>query len=642
MGFWRRTADTDSEPVEQITPPAPEEDSADDNERYCAIEVINLPAGDERSLVYSVSDRSAQFLSVEMAVLLKKCQRFKTLEAHAEAVATVLELSPHRIEGVYLKSAEMQFSELIERGLLISERELYERCRQAEHSESSPPPISTVGLVTRDRPDSLKRCLQSYLENTQTHGRETEFVVADDSEVADSRRHTREMLREMAQRYGVSISYAGQEEKRRYAAALIAGADLPPEVVEFALFDTEGYGYTCGANRNALMLETAGDIFFSADDDTICRFAVSPRAEAENDLDEADSDSPDPMGVWLFPDRDTALQESSFINEDFLAHHEQLLGRQVASCVVAHGVDVLNLEGLAAPDLGAIQSGTARVLVTLNGLLGDSGQRSPIAFRLLNRKSRQRMVQTESDYQASRFSREVLRVVENPSITRRTWLLAAALALDNRQLLPPFLPVARGEDGVFGDTLRVCYENGFLADLPRAVLHLPPEVRLHTPEQVWELASSLPTATLISACVGSFQPWRGLSDGPAKLRALGQHLVDISSMRLADFEEFARIHLWQIQSLYVSKLEEELQAYEDWPDLWVEDLQKYLDSIRDAIRKPDYIVPSDGRPGLSTHETRLASLRLLRKFGELLIVWPDVIEKARQLREREQRLAVKL
>jgi len=280
--------------------------------------------------------------------------------------------------------------------------------------------------------------------------------------------------------------------------------------------------------------------------------------------------------------------------------------------------------------------------VTLNGVLGDSGLRVPIAFRRLNRKSRERLVQTASDYQASRFSREVLRVVERANINRSTWLLSTALAFDNRQLLPPFLPVARGEDGVFGDTFRVCFENGFLADLPRAVLHLPPEARFHTPEQVWSIASSLPTATLISACVRSFQPWRGLPDGEARVRALGEHLVDIGAMRLPDFEEFARINLWKIQSSYLSNIEAELLDYEGLPNLWAEDIQQYTDSIREAMTKPSYVVPSDGRPGLSSQDARLASLRLVTKFGELLRAWPDVIEKAKQLREREQRLAVAL
>lgn len=645
MGFLRRTAKqngTDSEPLERITPLPPAERGAAEPERYCRIEVITLPAGDDRRLVYSVLDRSAQFLTSEMAVLLSQCRTFKTLEDHAEAVARVFELSPRGIEGVFLKSVELQFSELIERGLLVSDRELLERCRlAAEHPESSPPPISTVGVVTRDRPESLRCCLQSYVENTKAYGREAEFVVADDSVGAETRRQVKEMLREMARHEGLSIRYAGEEEKRRYAAALIAGGDLPPEVVEFALFDAERYGYTPGANRNSLLLETAGKMFFSTDDDTVCRLAVTPEVEDEDDYDDGDPESPDQMGVWLFPDRETALQESTFIDEDFLTLHEQLLGRQVASCVVTHGgIDVLNLERLAARDLGPIQSGTARVLVTLNGVLGDSGLRSPIAFRPMNRKSRQRLVRTDSDYLASRFSREVLRVVERPCINRRTWFLSAALAYDNRLLLPPFMPVARGEDGVFADTLKICFENSFLADLPRAVLHLPPEARSYTPEQVWETASSLPTATIISACVVSFQPWRGMPDGPAKLRALGQHLMDIGSMALADFEEFARMHVWQLQSSYISKIEDELQDYEELPDLWIEDVEKYLDSMREALRGPDYIIPYDVRPGLSSNEARLASLRLVTKFGELLRAWPDVIEKAKQLSDREERLTV--
>jgi hypothetical protein len=49
--------------------------------------------------------------------------------------------------------------------------------------------------------------------------------------------------------------------------------------------------------------------------------------------------------------------------------------------------------------------------------------------------------------------------------------MSYCMGLDNRSLLPPFLPVGRNEDGVFGVTLGLTDENALFAHLPYGVIH---------------------------------------------------------------------------------------------------------------------------------------------------------------------------
>ena len=55
--------------------------------------------------------------------------------------------------------------------------------------------------------------------------------------------------------------------------------------------------------------------------------------------------------------------------------------------------------------------------------------------------------------------------------------MAMHCGLDNRLALPPFLPVLRNGDGLFGQMLKSCRPSGLTAYLPLAIAHLPDEER---------------------------------------------------------------------------------------------------------------------------------------------------------------------
>src|SRR5262249_12313783 len=144
--------------------------------------------------------------------------------------------------------------------------------------------VPRVGFVTRDNPQILGRAVASLARNLRTHGRSAEVVVADESPTVAARDANLDVLRGLAGKFGLSIRYAGLEQKRAFATALCACSGVPRERIEYALFGSSGWGAVGGANRNALLLDGVGESLVMLEDDAVCRVAVPPTKEDRLEL----------------------------------------------------------------------------------------------------------------------------------------------------------------------------------------------------------------------------------------------------------------------------------------------------------------------------------------------------------------------
>lgn len=207
--------------------------------------------------------------------------------------------------------------------------------------------IAILGILTCNRPEAAERALESYVANLTRFGRSVELAVIDDTRSAETRRGYRERLRALGKRLGRPIAYAGLEEKTRFAERLCEESGVPAEVADFALFDVEHIGSTPGANRNAFLLHGAGELVFSADDDTVCRIAAAPDLRDGLEL----SAGRDPAEISFFPDRDALLRHQPPEDRDLFGLHEALLGRSFADISAAHGLDIEAFRRGLDPDL---------------------------------------------------------------------------------------------------------------------------------------------------------------------------------------------------------------------------------------------------------------------------------------------------
>lgn len=636
---------------------------------YCCDNVIRLPVGEKLDLVYSVSGRSAKLLSRELIDLLAHCQSFKTIDEHAQSYQTdfksrkdplrlaISELSnqllPARLsifinhfrnymhkhdnnsqtDHAHIKFIRDQLSELIATGLLVSDTGLLEACIKSVSAED-PSGINSLAVLTRNRIPSLERCLVSYIQNTKQHGRAIDFVVADDSEGPVARDDTRSLLSSLSARYDVKVCYAGLEEKKRFAKTLVATGDVPPDVVDFALFDVEGCGFTAGANHNAVTLHTIGDMVFSTDDDIICQPTCPQKMEQRLGL----FSGIDPIKMWFFPDRESALHSSQLVDCDALSMHEQLLGKTLSSCVSSFdGATDLFFNRKNSKLMQGLQSGGS-VQITFGGILGDSGAGSPFGYLLLGDDSRERLLTSEQSYRSALLSREIWRGVIRPCITDAKWCMTGTYGCDNRTLIPPFMPVMRGQDTVFGITAQMCFDDRFFGHVPLALTHAPFEVRSYPPVSVWEDTSNY-TICDVMLSVLSMKSWVGRSSSRAKLQELGKHFMELGSMTLLDYEECVRVQLWHLASNTLSLLENTLIDFGQSPDYWAKDVKECMSVLRGKLLKNNQVIPIDIMRGRTADEARILTQKLTFKFGQLLYWWPEIVEIAGRLRAKNQRLA---
>jgi hypothetical protein len=460
--------------------------------------------------------------------------------------------------------------------------------------------------------------------------------VSDDSAQSDVRRDCQQLLASIKASYSATFRYAGLEDRQRYAEALACETQLPFGLVRFGLCGERNYSITTGASRNALLLDVVGETMLQVDDDTICQ--VSPVPEQRSGL--ALSSQFDPTEFWPFVDGAQDTADASDV-VDFLAVHEELLGKSPSQCLGDFPVG-------PEPDLAQaglrffrkLQSHRGRVLVTSAGVVGDSGLGSGVYLLALDGRSRERLVATEAHYRQTFASRQVLRAVTRATVCDAAFCMALNLGLDNRQLLPPFLPVQRNQDGVFAALLRAGVPDSLFGFLPWLLRHEPPaRPPLQSSNNTVWAAGEMPCGQIIQALVQGCAPSPISADSGQNLRTIGRTLGDWGRAPSQEFLEFVRLQLWGQMSRMVVRFRTLLRRSGGNPGFWAGDVDQVLSIWRQQFTSAGFGLPSDLLALHGVDQTLLVFQDLVRKFGELVQVWPDLHAGAHRLKEKGVRLS---
>ena len=599
-------------PEEKTAAEGPEFD--DPSEEYIGVTETLLPGGGEEVWAADPASGRFQALPAVLAAILQHAGRFRTLAGHRQAL---LQAGWQYDGSGYLEGA---FRGLIERGLLRAKSELLAAAAAAAPTEAAPPPITSVAWVTRDRRESLLRGVESFAANVREHNREAELAVYDDSADADERRLTREALARLGRDLGTQVRYAGQEEKREFARAILEAGrpeGLPLAVVEFALFDPFALGHTIGANTNALLLDTVGRAVLLLNDDLVGRFAGPPWGDLQG---LALSSAVDPTAKLLFPDRASLEAAAQGREVDLLGTHQSLLGRSPGACI--H--DQADPREIDCADTGAgfmrsLEDPRARVRVTMAGFYGDSGMGYPVFALFADGETRERLLASEEHYRSAVCSRQLLRAVPASTISDSPFLMAANCGLDNRELLPPFLPVMHSCDGVFAQVLRTCLPSALIGHLPLATAHFPPEQRQFADGQALR-AGPPRLADLLILLARRFAPQVSRL-GEEGLRSLGQTLMAVSRMKAADFQALARATWAAEMSAHLASLETLLVAHDGQPEFWAQDVARRIEAVGREVTSQGAFAPSDLGGAAERGDAAALGQGLIGSFGELLYWW---------------------
>ncbi len=556
------------------------------------------------------------------------CTEFQMMEKHLAEHAAL-----HAWGSLEIEALRSWLPKMIEAELLISVRDVQARGAVPGDPQNRPEPIRAIGFPTGgDRVPMLARAMRSFAENVRTHGRTVDWLVADSSPKAEQQALFRAQAEALAREFGQAVRYLGFEEKRHAIANLVRRSGCRPEAAEFALFDPLEAGFTCGANRNALLLHEAGGLLSSVDDDVICELAPVPPVEARLAL----FSNGDPYERWVFPDRTSALEAVRFEPHDYLAEHERVLGRDLGAFLTQDfDLVALDLDHLGDGLLRRMETGPARVRTTFTGYVGDPGIPTSCYFYWFKGKNRQRLTESEADYHAGFASRSVLVHAPALAIGDDSFAPGMAIGLDHRELLPPFFPVLHAEDMVFAAAAWRCCRGSVSGHLPLVVHHdsgagkptlQPGDLTGERRATVFEFAH------IVRAVIGNHSTAE-YSDSATQMQKLGRHLSEFAALPTSDFREALHHVVLMSESHKMGWLEDSLRTETDAPEFWRRDMQSFLDQSREALLHEDFDIPYELKASRPAVENRELMKQLIGRYGQLLEEWPGMFEAAREFRQ---------
>jgi hypothetical protein len=583
-------------------------------DRYRAVSHSLVPIGGGNYLV-SFRDRpQAEIIPDFIAKALTACRGFRDREGHIAAIQICLGENSNEL------LARRIVDDFIAIGYLVSDRSLWQRSSVAKGKRE----IATLGIVTHNRPVALERCLHSFLQNTQEYGREVEFVISDDSDYAAHAIRNMQVIDRAINR-GARIRYLGSAEKQAFATCL-AASGIPAQLASFAMWGDGAPGPRIGANRNCLLLAAAGRLMITLDDDIDCKISA---AEAPDRRLAVTSGYP-----WIlsfYRSRTDAIAAALFAKEDFIAAHERFLGTDIGQCIS-------HFESLASPDdvpirehlMSSLEEGRGSIAFTQSGVYGDCGFGSPSGYLSARGLTRANLLESAQAYGSAWSSRAIRAGVERVTISDHSFCMGYALGLDNRSLLPPFSPAGRNEDGVFGYVLRKCFPDRYACHLPQAVLHNPLEQRHFREDAIWSDGSTFQLTDILKFALAATGWMRTTSRPHNSLASLGRSIADLASLPVSEFWRLTNTAARHIAARHLQSLERLLDAYGSEPAYWAQDVRRFCNALQDAITEPDFLRPPE-IPG-GDHQRRMQDY--IRRYGELLAAWSEVVSCAKDLQRR--------
>ena len=555
------------------------------------------------------------------------CESFKPFQTHLQQHASL-----HGWNSLQRESIHQWIPEMIAAGMVTSEVTITRRCAESVGT-SLPGQIDLVGFPTGgNRVPILSRAVRSFVENARAYGRKPEFLVSDGSMDPGQQASFRSEAASISREFGAIVSYSGIVEKQRYAKELVRRSGCPPSVVEFALFDPLKVGFTCGANRNAILLHGAGRLICSIDDDVVCRLAHSPERSDKLAL----FSTCDPFSRFLYADPEAVLKAARLADLDFLAEHERLLGRDLASISSQNGAERrLDLEHAREDILHRIEKESTSVRATFAGHFGDPGIPTSAYFLYYEGENRERLTASIEHYESVFGSRSVFTCAPHDSVGDGSVSPGMAMGLDQRELLPPFFPVLHAEDFIYGATVWHCCPGALLGHLPVAVQHeplvrkpilQPRELGGDCRAVIFEFAHLIRQMTRHHIAPEH-------ASAAERMQRLGRAFTERAAIPPSDFIESMRGDILHHESEKMIFLQTQLEGGDDLPDYWRQDVEQYLAHVRESLGAPDFDIPFDLKSGRSDEANRALMQELIANYGALLEAWPALFEAARELRE---------
>ena len=533
-------------------------------------------------------------------------------------------------KGATLHMLTEIFLVLAKRGYFKTTKEIA-RLVNSEKSVNPESGISSIGFITKNRPEIFASALESYLTHCRRWNRKVTFEIVDSS----SEVHVQELYRQNIERLGATYDFKIKHHRPADCQDLIlrlTEAGIPEDVLRFGLTDSLQSGSDFGANRNILMLKTSGQRVLSVDDDTLCRFSTSKNHDGKTQLGFGVDGRNE---VSFHKDRSSLLDiYPEWDEECILSLHDRYLGKSIHTIISDEGLENIVVEKHSLPLISLLELGRSSVDVTLSGLFGDSGSESSSWALMQQGKTREELISSEERYNLLKTSREIFNAPHRAIIETSRRIMTTFYGFDNKNLLPPFFPCFRNEDKIFGDLLPRLNRSSCICSLPVAQLHSPPSRVISSPELVEMRQKNeefFDPISIVSAIANSSLPPPFENSREEALLRMSRAFINAGKVHIREFKEMVKSYALYERVMRLGMYQEMLDTTKNGQREWTKDIQRQIAFLTNDIPK-NY--PIAFPPFIHSHsvaEAEKLSQNVILKYGELLAWWPRIVSATREI-----------
>ncbi|HID45300.1 MAG TPA: hypothetical protein EYP34_06065 [Chromatiaceae bacterium] len=553
-------------------PPAPREE-----ELIAFDECVEYPLPEQRVLLRSKNSGKQITVTNDVAYSLRLCREFRTLPEHIQHLGREIPELANEPEDI-----RQVLNSIEQAGLMLSAASKVKSLVSAKPFQPSETNLCYC-ILTCDRAEALARLLDSMAVNHHFLERNTYHVI-DDSRAPESRQRNRSICADFSTSHGMKLHYFGIEEQNHALRQLKAQLSEYAEGIDFLLgrYEDNPAIPSYGRTRNWGLLLSGGRKLILVDDDILFQ-RVKP-ADDEKDLEITSLSR-----VATFFDTDSEWEKlpDGGQTDPTAGVFHQALGATLTETLSLTGKDSLPqtaLRNLYPSDYAWINA-DSKVLLTSCGYAGDPGTASNIWIYHLPAEYRQQLFESEQNYQQHITARNAWMGSFGHTFRNQCTLMSAVTGIDNTRLAPPYFPLFRNEDLLFGVMLHHLHPKGLFLDNPWAVPHLPAEHRQWEKDhalkpQSYGLLDFCSDALMLNApTLPTDTPARRLSECADFFCHLG---------RLSDkaLEEKIAEQTLGLRTTQVTRLSKVLSESQGAPEFWKRDLQRIIQAGEKSLASP--------------------------------------------------------
>ena len=579
-------------------------------ERFYPADCAAFPAGREEVLVRNRNSCETLIFPAAQYGFFRFLTGCVSLDAHLE---TLVQANRY---GLALDVLRRLLTGWVKSGLLRPEALLSaEKKCSKDHKHGG----LSAAVITADRPESLKKWLESRTGHSDFSGPRIPLYVFDGSGNSDNAKRNREITADLGKDYPGPLVYFGEEEKRLFRDSLAAACSLDgisPQLLDFALHGPgDGAGFVrTGANRNTALLAAGRERTWYSDDDLYYRIFSHPGAVREGRRFEAGGYS-----ELKFFASQGEMRDYFVVMEDYNLPRE----------ILSRLGEPLKLDEAGREDLAALSPETARVIEGGEALIGAvsagyCGARwFTDSFFIDSRRyfSDDDIYLDKRRYSASVLSGLNIHAPRMPVVRDGLNLQGGSLALEGTLELPAWFPLDRQEDSCFGMLFLACNPRVRTMYLPAALYHDP---EVDKPDLSGTDRDLLPGPGRMNHMIlGDFVRQFVSESAEGRLQEAAQKYIRTAFLGQTSFREYLRAQYTKYSDSRIEFIDRLLDIYNAEPGWWAESLTSYRDALTAGVKDPLAGLPGDYQ-------------EWLKLYGELLEAWPVIRERAASLTGENQ------